>query len=117
MEQGICEEAHLLVFHHIVLGWFFFLSIDHQRSSSSSRPTVYLNLNHVTSVFFLSIDHQRSSSSLQYPVHSHISINHVSLLSQSALPFEDLIISEFISWITNLIKQTELYTNLNYNIY
>jgi hypothetical protein len=29
----------------------------------------------------------------------------------------DLIILEFISWRTNLRKQTELHTNLNYNTY
>jgi hypothetical protein len=44
---------------------------------------LYLNLNHAISAFSLSLNHQRSSYSLQHPVHSHISISHISLLSPS----------------------------------
>jgi hypothetical protein len=45
--------------------------------------SLYLNLDHATSVFSLPFDNQRSSNSLQHLTHSHISISHVSILSFS----------------------------------
>jgi hypothetical protein len=42
---------------------------------------LYLNLDHVMLAFSLPLDHHCSSSNLQYLVHSHINISHVSLLS------------------------------------
>jgi hypothetical protein len=45
--------------------------------------SLYLTLDHITSVFSLPFDHQHSNSSLQHTVHNHISISHVSFLSPS----------------------------------
>jgi hypothetical protein len=53
-------------------------------------------------------------TSLHHPVHSYISISHISLLSLSVnTTISDLTILEFILWTTNLRKQ--LHKNLKYD--